>query len=89
MLERGAYPNYGFFQENKLSITHRNYQQSISLSSVPEQEYSGGCTEKKEMSNSQNQECLRFLNSLELESFLPLLSDEDRIKPGGVREKED
>lgn len=81
MLQRGAYPNYGFFQENKLSITHRNYQQLIALQSVPEQECGGECTEKKEeMSNRQNQEGLRFRNSLELESFLPLLSDEDRKK---------
>lgn len=81
MLQRGAYPNYGFFQENKLSITHRNYQQLIALQSVPEQECGGECTEKKEeTSNRQNQESLRFRNSLELESFLPLLSDEDRKK---------
>lgn len=81
MLERVDDPNDGFFQENKLSITHINYQQLTALWSVPEQECGGGCIEKKkEMSNSQNQECFRFLNSLELESFLPPLSDEDSKK---------
>lgn len=31
MFEREAYLNYGFFQDNKLSIIHKNYQQLIAL----------------------------------------------------------